>query len=33
MIKAPVADAGAVAPALIVVQHWSEELKRLVPKK
>jgi hypothetical protein len=27
MIKAPGADAGV---ALIVVQHWDEELKRLV---
>jgi len=33
MIKAPAIDAGAVAPALIVVQHWDEELKRLVPTK
>jgi serine/threonine-protein kinase len=33
MIKAPATDAGAVAPALIVVQHWDEELKRLVPAK
>ena len=33
MIKAPATDAGAVAPALIVVQHWDEELKRLVPTK
>jgi serine/threonine-protein kinase len=31
MIKAPGADAGAAPPALIVVQHWDEELKRLVP--
>ena len=30
MIKAPGTDASA-APALIVVQHWDEELKRLVP--
>ena len=30
MIKAPGADAGVAAPAIIVVQHWDEELKRLV---
>jgi serine/threonine-protein kinase len=33
MIKAPGSDVGAVPPALIVVQHWDEELKRLVPTK
>ena len=33
MIKAPGTDAGAVPPALILVQHWDEELKRLVPRK
>ena len=33
MIKAPGTDAGAAPPALIVVQHWDEELKRLVPTK
>jgi hypothetical protein len=32
MIKAPRTDAVA-APALIVVQHWDEELKRLVQAK
>ena len=31
MIKAPGTDASAAPPALIVVQHWDEELKRLVP--
>jgi hypothetical protein len=31
MIKAPGTEAGAAPPALIVVQHWDEELKRLVP--
>ena len=31
MIKAPGTDAGTAVPALIVVQHWDEELKRLVP--
>jgi serine/threonine-protein kinase len=31
MIKAPGTDAGAVA--LVIVQHWDEELKRLVPAK
>ena len=31
MIKAPGTDAGVAPPALIVVQHWDEELKRLVP--
>ena len=33
MIKAPGTDASAAPPALIVVQHWDEELKRLVPAK
>jgi eukaryotic-like serine/threonine-protein kinase len=33
MIKAPETDAGAAPPALIVVQHWDEELKRLVPTR
>jgi hypothetical protein len=33
MIKAAETDAGAAPPALIVVQHWDEELKRLVPTK
>ena len=33
MIKAPGTDAGAATPALIVVQHWDEELKRLVPTR
>jgi serine/threonine-protein kinase len=33
MIKAPGTDASAAPPALIVVQHWDEELKRLVPTK
>jgi Tol biopolymer transport system component len=33
MLKAPGTDAGAAGPALIVVQHWDEELKRLVPTK
>jgi len=32
MIKTPGTHAGP-APALIVVQHWDEELKRLVPTK
>jgi serine/threonine-protein kinase len=31
MIKAPRTDACAAPPALIVVQHWDEELKRLGP--
>ena len=30
MIKTPGTDASA-PPALIVMQHWTEELKRLVP--
>jgi hypothetical protein len=30
-LKAPGTDAGAAPPALTVVQHWVEELKRLVP--
>ncbi len=33
MVKGPATDAGAPPPALIVVQHWDEELKRLVPTK
>jgi hypothetical protein len=31
MITAPETDASAAPPALIVVQRWDEELKRLVP--
>jgi hypothetical protein len=33
MIKAPGGDASFAAPSLVVVQHWDEELKRLVPTK
>ena len=33
MMKAPGTAASAAPPALIVVQHWDEELKRLVPTK
>jgi serine/threonine-protein kinase len=33
MIKGPETDPSAAPPALIVVQHWDEELKRLVPRK
>ena len=33
MIKAPGADATAAPPSLIVVQHWDEELKRVVPTR
>ena len=33
MIKAPGTDASAAPPALIVVQHWDEELERLVPTR
>jgi eukaryotic-like serine/threonine-protein kinase len=33
MIKAPGIDAGVTPAAIIVVQHWGEELKRLVPAK
>ena len=33
MIKAPGTDKGLAPAALIVVQHWDEELKRLVPTK
>jgi hypothetical protein len=33
MIKAAGTDAAAAPPALIVVQHWDGELKRLVPTK
>ncbi len=33
MIKASGTGASGVAPALVVVQRWDEELKRLVPSK
>jgi eukaryotic-like serine/threonine-protein kinase len=33
MIRVPGTDASAAPPAVIVVQHWDEELKRLVPTK
>ena len=33
MLQVPVTEAGAMPPTLIVVQHWDEELKRLVPTK
>jgi eukaryotic-like serine/threonine-protein kinase len=33
MIKAPATDASAAPPTLIVVQHWDEELRRLVPTR
>jgi hypothetical protein len=33
MVKAPGTGASAAPPAIIVVQHWDEELKRLVPAK
>jgi serine/threonine-protein kinase len=33
MVKALGTGASAVPPAVIVVQHWDEELKRLVPAK
>jgi serine/threonine-protein kinase len=33
MIKAPATDTAATPPAVILVQHWDEELKRLVPTK
>jgi eukaryotic-like serine/threonine-protein kinase len=33
MIKALGTDASAAPPVLVVVQHWDEELKRLVPAK
>jgi serine/threonine protein kinase len=33
MIKGPGTDGGPAPSALIVVQHWDEELKRLVPTK
>jgi len=32
MIKSAGTD-GSLAPSLIVVQHWDEELKRLVPTR
>ena len=33
MIKAPGADSAAAPPSIIVVQHWDEELKRVVPTR
>jgi hypothetical protein len=33
MVKAPGTNGGLAPSALIVVQHWDEELKRLVPTK
>jgi len=33
MIKAPGSDVNVAPRALIVVQHWDEELKRLMPTK
>jgi eukaryotic-like serine/threonine-protein kinase len=33
MITVPTTDAGTTLPTLIIVQHWDEELKRLVPTK
>jgi hypothetical protein len=33
MIKSGGSDQTAVSSSLIVVQHWTEELKRLVPTK
>ena len=33
MIKAPGSDANDVPPALIVVQHWDDDLERLVPTR
>jgi hypothetical protein len=33
LIKSLGTDANAASPAIIVVQHWDEELKRLVPSK
>ena len=33
MIKTPATDRGLAPSALIVVQHWDEELKHLVPTK
>jgi hypothetical protein len=33
MFIAPGTDANAAPPAIIILQHWDEELKRLVPTK
>ena len=33
MIKAPGGDSTASSPSVIVVQHFDEELKRLVPTR
>jgi serine/threonine-protein kinase len=33
MIKGPATDTATTPPAVILVQHWDEELKRLVPTK
>ncbi len=32
-IKAPGTDATGTPPALIVMQHWDEDLKRIAPTK
>ena len=33
MIRASGTDASGTQPAIVVVQHWDEELRRLVPTK
>jgi len=33
MIKGPSTDTAATPPAVILVQHWDEDLKHLVPTK
>jgi serine/threonine-protein kinase len=33
MVKGPATDTAATPPAVILVQHWDEDLKRLVPTK
>ena len=33
MIKAPATDVAAAPSFIVIVQHWDEELKRLVPAK
>jgi hypothetical protein len=33
MVKGPGTEASAASPALILVQHWDAELKRVVPTK
>jgi hypothetical protein len=33
MVRLPEIEASAAPPTLIVVEHWGEDLKRLVPTR